>query len=59
MDTTVESWLRIVREKVASMRFGSINVTVHDGRVTQVDATEKVRFAASNDHQAHRPAPEE
>ncbi len=29
------------------MRFGSLQITIHDGRVTQVEATEKVRLPAS------------
>ena len=39
-----EPWLEIVRRKVAGMRFGSIQLTIHEGRVTQVEATEKTRL---------------
>lgn len=38
-------WLEVVRQKVAKLRFGSVQVTVHDGRVTQVESIEKTRFA--------------
>lgn len=38
-------WLEVVRRKVAALRFGSVQVTVHDGRVTQVESIEKTRFA--------------
>jgi hypothetical protein len=31
------------------MRFGSVQLTIHDGRVTQVEATEKVRLQAGQD----------
>ena len=41
----LDEWLAAVRSRVAGMRFGSIQITVHDGRVTQVEATEKTRFA--------------
>ena len=41
-----EPWLEIVRRKVAGMRFGSIQLTIHEGRVTQVEATEKTRLPA-------------
>jgi len=30
---------------VASLRFGTVEVTVHDGRVVQLDRRERVRFA--------------
>ena len=39
-----EDWLDVVKQKVAKLRFGSIQITVHDGRVTQVESVEKTRF---------------
>ena len=42
-------WLEVVRRNVASLRFGSVQITVHDGRVTQVESIEKTRFVASRD----------
>lgn len=44
----IEPWLEIVRQKVAAMRFGSVQIVVHEGRVTQVESTEKTRFAADD-----------
>ena len=41
------SWLRIVRMRAERLRYGSIHVTVHDGRVTQVESIEKTRFLPS------------
>ncbi len=43
---SIEPWLEVVREKVAAMRFGSVQIVVHEGRVTQIESTEKTRFAA-------------
>ncbi len=37
-------WLAVVEEQVKSMRFGSVTVTVHEGRVTKVEANICVRF---------------
>ena len=37
-------WLGIVREKVESLRFGVVQIVVHDRRVTQVERTEKTRI---------------
>jgi len=37
-------WLEIVREKVAKLRFGSVQITVHEGRVILVENTEKIRI---------------
>ncbi|MGG3468713.1 YezD family protein [Neobacillus pocheonensis] len=30
-----------------NMEYGSVIITVHDGTITQIDKTEKTRFAAS------------
>gem|GEM_PF-434930 len=40
----VESWIDIVRQKVSALRFGSVQIIVHEGRVTQVESTEKTRL---------------
>ncbi len=37
-------WLDLVKRKVEAMRFGSVQIVVHDGRVTTVEATEKTRL---------------
>lgn len=39
-----EDWLTIVRRKVGSLRFGVVQVIVHDGKVTQIESTEKTRI---------------
>lgn len=43
-ETETESWIDIVRQKVEAMRFGSVQIIVHEGRVTQVESTEKTRL---------------
>lgn len=37
-------WLRVVQEKVESLRFGVVQLVVHDGKVTQIERTEKTRL---------------
>lgn len=39
--------LGLIASALAQIRFGAIQLTVHDGRVTQVDVTERRRFGAS------------
>ena len=36
--------LDIVRDALANIRFGGIHLTVHEGRIVQMDVTEKRRF---------------
>ncbi len=37
-------WLAVVEDQVKAMRFGSVTITVHEGRVTKVEANICVRF---------------
>lgn len=37
-------WIEVVRQNVANLRFGSVQITVHDGHVTQIESIEKTRF---------------
>jgi hypothetical protein len=36
--------IREVRHAIEQLRYGSIEITVHDNRVTQIERREKVRF---------------
>lgn len=38
------TWLTLVFEKVQTLQFGSVLITVHDGKVTQIECAEKVRL---------------
>lgn len=48
-DGSPTDWLEIVRKNISNLRFGSVQITVHDGRVTQVESIEKTRIVASRD----------
>ena len=48
-DGPATDWLEVVRKNVANLRFGSVQITVHDGRVTQVESIEKTRFVAPSE----------
>jgi hypothetical protein len=37
-------WLELVRAQVRSLRFGVVQLVIHDGRVTQIERTEKTRL---------------
>jgi hypothetical protein len=49
---TQHDWLEVVRQNVAHLRYGSVQITIHEGRVTQVESIEKTRFLASRDDAA-------
>jgi hypothetical protein len=37
-------WVSIVAQQVESLRFGVVQIVVHDSRVVQIEKTEKVRL---------------
>ena len=43
------AWLEIVRQKVEGLRYGVVQIVVHDSRVTQIERTEKTRLPGQSD----------
>ena len=37
-------WLELAREMVQTLRFGVVQIIVHDSKVTQIERTEKIRL---------------
>jgi hypothetical protein len=37
-------WLKYVGEQVGKLRYGAVEIIVHDSRVTQIELTERVRL---------------
>jgi hypothetical protein len=44
IDQPAEPWLELVAAQVAALRYGLVQVVVHDGRVVQIERTEKIRL---------------
>lgn len=49
---TLPEWLALVREKVEHLRFGVVQLIVHEGRVTQIECTEKTRLPSGRETQS-------
>jgi hypothetical protein len=43
-DPFEQEWLELVRQQVRNLRYGVIQLVIHDGRVTQIERTEKTRL---------------
>jgi hypothetical protein len=43
-DDSGQNWQEIVRQHVESLRFGTVEIIVHDSRVIQIEKTERVRL---------------
>jgi hypothetical protein len=48
-ETLLPAWLEIVRQKVDGLRYGVVQIVVHDSRVTQIERTEKTRLPGQSD----------
>lgn len=46
-------WLRVVQQKVESLRYGVVQLVVHEGRVTQIERTEKTRLPGARESSTH------
>ncbi|HAB16943.1 MAG TPA: YezD family protein [Verrucomicrobiota bacterium] len=42
--SALPSWLDAVREQVNSLRFGQVQIVVHESRVVQIERIEKIRL---------------
>jgi hypothetical protein len=42
--TADQNWQEIVRQHVESLRFGTVEIIIHDSRVIQIEKTERVRL---------------
>jgi len=49
-DAESARWLDVVLEQVSGLRFGLVQIVVHDGRVVQIEKTEKVRLDKPDNH---------
>jgi hypothetical protein len=56
-----ENWEQAVQEAIRSLRFGSVVVVVHEGKVTQIEKREKIRpedrQGAAGQTKASHPSP--
>ena len=44
MNPDQPDWLTIVREKVETLRYGVVQIVIHDSQVTQIERTERTRI---------------
>lgn len=39
-----QQWLQRIAEQVDGIQYGQVTITVHDGRIVQIDRTERTRY---------------
>ncbi len=47
-------WLALVLSQVKDLRYGVVQVVVHDGRVTQIERTERTRLVSDRAERSSR-----
>lgn len=52
-----QQWLDRIVDQVSGLQYGQVTITVHDGRIVQIDRTERTRY--DNLPQKQKPQPEE
>ena len=48
----VLDWEAVIRSRLRNLRFGAVQLTVHQGRVIQVEFTEKIRLKQAGEDRA-------
>ena len=49
------NWLKIVSEQIGTLRYGAVEIIVHDSQVMQIEKTERLRLdKAANDARPNR-----
>lgn len=39
-----QQWLERIADQVSGIHYGQVTITVHDGRIVQIDRTERTRY---------------
>lgn len=43
-EATPPDWLEVVRSQVETLKFGTVQITVHDSKVVQIERVERTRL---------------
>lgn len=46
-----QQWLERIADQVSGLSYGHVTITVHDGRIVQIDRTERTRYDGSSQKQ--------
>lgn len=43
-----EQWLERIRQSVEGLEYGHVQIIIHDGRIVQIERTERKRFGSDS-----------
>ncbi|MBB6632674.1 YezD family protein [Cohnella thailandensis] len=49
-----ESWIGRITDAVSGLQYGTVQIVVHDGRIVQIERTERRRFDEVSERRASR-----
>ncbi|HZG76560.1 MAG TPA: YezD family protein [Paenibacillus sp.] len=44
------AWLKRIAESLSGIKYGSVQIVIHDGKIVQIERTEKRRFESTTRH---------
>ncbi|MBB6670956.1 YezD family protein [Cohnella nanjingensis] len=53
-----ESWIERITDAVTGLQYGNVQIVVHDGRIVQIERTERRRFDEVSERRAAREVPQ-
>ncbi|CAI6041287.1 YezD family protein [Cohnella sp. JJ-181] len=53
-----ESWIQRITEAVEGLQYGNVQIVVHDGRIVQIERTERRRFDEVTERRGARDVPQ-
>ncbi|TJY39776.1 DUF2292 domain-containing protein [Cohnella pontilimi] len=48
-----EGWLARITEAVTGLKYGTVQIVVHDGRIVQIERTEKFRYEGTGEKKSN------
>lgn len=43
-------WLERIKNNIQGLKFGTVQITIHEGKIVQIDRTERSRFDSLEGH---------
>jgi hypothetical protein len=41
-----DAWMNRIKEQLAGLKYGAVQIMIHDGRIVQIDRTVRSRFVS-------------
>lgn len=52
LEQSNELWIERIKNNIEGLKFGTVQITIHEGKIVQIDRTERSRFDSSEHNTA-------